>query len=152
MLDFTAIPVIDNHSHPFELDQNSSTPDSLARLFFHGMGDIPKVGVKKARRWGASDDLRHHIRNMGVAQTLICQLSQLFGCPPEARLFVYPNRFTPCRISLASACGRDGPHLSPRLGGHELDHPLDLPAPGRVLSRRDRHRSFVQSDCRKRRT
>jgi predicted TIM-barrel fold metal-dependent hydrolase len=57
--------------------------EGLARVFYHGMGDIPKAGIKKARQWGASDDLRHHLLHMGVVQTLVSQLSRLFGCPEE---------------------------------------------------------------------
>jgi uncharacterized protein len=83
MLDFTHIPVIDNHSHPFDLDKTKMDAETLARIFHHGMGDIPKAGEKKARRWGASDDLRHHLRHLGVVQTLVSQLSRLFDCPPE---------------------------------------------------------------------
>ena len=81
MLDFTHIPVIDNHSHPFDLAKAKMDSEGLARVFYHGMGDIPKAGIKKARQWGASDDLRHHLLHMGVVQTLVSQLSRLFGCP-----------------------------------------------------------------------
>jgi predicted TIM-barrel fold metal-dependent hydrolase len=83
MLDFTCVPVIDNHSHPFDPGKVTLDPESLARVFFHGMGDIPKMGVKKARLWGASDDLRHHLLHMGVVQTMVCQLSKVLGCPAE---------------------------------------------------------------------
>jgi len=47
------------------------------------MGDIPKEGVKKARLWEATEDLRHHLCHMGVVQTMVCQLSKLLGCPAE---------------------------------------------------------------------
>jgi predicted TIM-barrel fold metal-dependent hydrolase len=83
MLNFTQVPVIDHHSHPFELEKVILDPESLARVFFHGMGDVPKEGVKKARLWGATDDLRHHLCHMGVVQTMVCQLSKLLGCPAE---------------------------------------------------------------------
>jgi hypothetical protein len=83
MLDFTSVPVIDNHSHPFEREKATLDAESLARVFFHGMGDIPKIGVKKARLWGASDDLRHHLLHMGVVQTMVCQLSKVLGCPAD---------------------------------------------------------------------
>lgn len=68
MLDFTHIPVIDNHSHPFDLEKTKMDAETLARIFHHGMGDIPKVGVKKARLWGASDDLRHHLLHMELSR------------------------------------------------------------------------------------
>ncbi len=83
MLNFTQVPVIDHHSHPFELEKVILDTESLARVFFHGMGDIPKEGIKKARLWGATDDLRHHLCHMGVVQTMVCQLSKLLGCPAE---------------------------------------------------------------------
>ena len=95
MLDFTHIPVIDNHSHPFDLEKAKMDAETLARIFFHGMGDIPKVGVKKARLWGASDDLRHHLLHMGVVQTMVCQLSKLLGCPAELEAVAFErNRRT----------------------------------------------------------
>ena len=83
MLDFNKVPVIDNHSHPFDLEKVILDADSLAKVFFHGIGDIPKEGVKKARLWGATDELRHHLRHMGVVQTMVCLLSKLLGCPAE---------------------------------------------------------------------
>ena len=83
MLDFTHVPVIDNHSHPFEFEKVTLDEDSLAKVFFHGMGDIPKEGVKKAKLWGMTDELRFHLRHMGVVQTMVCQLSKLLGCSAE---------------------------------------------------------------------
>ena len=70
MLDFTHVPVIDNHSHPFEFEKVTLDEDSLAKVFFHGMGDIPKEGVKKAKLWGMTDELRYHLRHMGVVQLM----------------------------------------------------------------------------------
>ena len=83
MLDFGKVPVIDNHSHPFDLEKVTLDADSLAKVFFHGMGDIPKDGVKKAKLWGTTDELRYHLRHMGVIQTMVCQLSKLLGCQDE---------------------------------------------------------------------
>ena len=83
MLDFSEVPIIDNHSHPFDLEKVTLDADSLAKVFFHGMGDIPKEGVKKAKLWGTTDELRYHLRHMGVIQTMVCQLSKLLGCPDE---------------------------------------------------------------------
>ncbi|MHB0869491.1 MAG: amidohydrolase family protein [Chloroflexota bacterium] len=82
MLDFTATPVIDNHCHPIEPGKATLDPESLAREFFHGMGDLPKPGVKP-KLWGATDELRHHFPYLGVVQSLVSQLSRLFGCAPE---------------------------------------------------------------------
>jgi len=83
MLDFSKVPVIDNHSHPFDLEKKTLHADSLAKVFFHGMGDIPKEGIKRARLWGITDELQHHLGYMGVVQTMVCLLSKLFGCPAE---------------------------------------------------------------------
>lgn len=83
MLDLNGFPVIDHHSHPFEAEMATLDPESLARVFFHGMGDIPKAGVKKARQWGATDGLRYHFLHMGVVHTMVCQLSKVFGCRAE---------------------------------------------------------------------
>ena len=83
MLDFSGLPVIDQHSHPYDPAKATLDPESLARIFYHGMGDLPTAGVKKARHWGATDDLRHHFLHMGVVQTLVCQLSKVFQCPAE---------------------------------------------------------------------
>ncbi len=83
MMDFTDFPVIDHHCHVYEPEKAKLDSESLAREFHHGMADIPKPGVKKAKLWGASDELRQHFPNMGVVQTMICQLSKVLGCPPE---------------------------------------------------------------------
>ena len=83
MLDFAHIPVIDHHSHPFDHEKATLDPESLARVFFHGMGDIPKIDIKKAKLWGATAELRHHLWHMGVVQTMVCQLSKILGCPAE---------------------------------------------------------------------
>ena len=80
MLEFSKVPVIDNHSHPFDLGKKTLDADSLAKVFFHGIGDIPKEGVKKERLWGISDELQHHLRHMGVVQTMVSLLSRLLGC------------------------------------------------------------------------
>jgi hypothetical protein len=49
MLDFSKVPVIDNHSHPFDLEKVTLDADSLAKVFFHGMGDIPRLAAKTAK-------------------------------------------------------------------------------------------------------
>lgn len=82
MLDFTDLPVIDNHCHPMDPEKTVLDPESLAREFYHGMGDLPKPGIKP-RSWGATDELRYHFPNMGVVQTMVCQLSRVLGCPAE---------------------------------------------------------------------
>ncbi len=83
MLDLQSLPVIDHHSHPYDLKKVTLDPESLARIFFHGTGDLPTPGVEKARHWGATDDLRFHFLHMGVVQTMVCQLSKVLGCPAE---------------------------------------------------------------------
>jgi hypothetical protein len=83
MFDFNGFPVIDHHCHPFETEMATLDPESLARVFFHGSGDIPKPGIEKRRLWGATDDLRYHFLHMGVVHTMVCQLSKVFGCPGE---------------------------------------------------------------------
>ncbi len=40
-LDFTDIPVIDNHCHPMDPEKAFLDPGKLAREFYHGFGDIP---------------------------------------------------------------------------------------------------------------
>jgi len=83
MMDFTDFPVIDHHCHVLDPAKTKLDPESLAREFHHGMADIPKPGVKKAKLWDATDELRYHFPNMGVVQTMICQLSKVLDCPPE---------------------------------------------------------------------
>jgi uncharacterized protein len=82
MLDFTGVPVIDNHCHAMDPKKTTLDPEWLAREFFHGMGDLPKAGVKP-KLWGATDELRHHFPYLGVVQTAVCQLSRVLDCPPE---------------------------------------------------------------------
>ena len=82
MLDLAGVPVIDNHCHPIEPAKAALDPGSLAREFYHGMGDLPQPGAK-AKLWGATDELRRHFPNLGVVQTMVCQLSRVLECPPE---------------------------------------------------------------------
>ena len=82
MLDFSGFQVIDNHCHPIDPDKAILEPEALAREFYHGMGDIPRPGVKP-KLWGATDELGHHFPYMGVVQTMVSLLSRLFDCPPE---------------------------------------------------------------------
>ena len=82
MLDFTGIPVIDNHCHPIDPQKATLSPELLAREFYHGIADIPEPGVNP-RRWRASEELRHNFPNMGVVQTMVCQLSKVLGCAAE---------------------------------------------------------------------
>ncbi len=82
MLDFREAPVIDNHCHPMDPGKAAMDPAALAREFYHGMGDIPRPGVK-AKLWGATDDLRYHFPNVGVVHTMVAQLSRVLGCEPE---------------------------------------------------------------------
>jgi hypothetical protein len=46
------------------------------------MNDIPKPGVS-ARLWGVSEELHRHFLNMGVVQTMVCQLSKTLSCAAE---------------------------------------------------------------------
>ncbi len=84
MIEFTDVPVIDHHCHPYEHDQAFLDPVFLARTFFHGIGDIPKAdpGVKP-RFWDATDELQHHFTTMGVVQTMVRQLADVLDCPAE---------------------------------------------------------------------
>jgi len=95
MIDFTDFPVIDHHCHTYEPKKASLDPESLAREFFHGMGDIPGPVDIKARLWGATDELRYHFPNMGVVQTMVCQLAKVLGCPAELEAVAFErNRRT----------------------------------------------------------
>ena len=83
MIDFIRCPVVDNHCHVLEPEKRVLQPVDLAREFYHGMADLPKPGVAKAKLWGASADLQRHITEMGVVRTAICQLADLFSCPAD---------------------------------------------------------------------
>lgn len=84
MIDFTDVPVIDHHCHPYEPTEAFLEPVFLARSFFHGISDIPKTepGLKP-RFWDATDELQHHFTMMGVVQTMVCQLAKFFECPAD---------------------------------------------------------------------
>jgi predicted TIM-barrel fold metal-dependent hydrolase len=81
-LDFTNIPVIDNHCHPIDPGKAILDSESLAREFYHGIGDIPETGVRE-RLWSATNELRHHFPNIGVVNTMVFQLSRIFRCDPD---------------------------------------------------------------------
>ena len=82
MLDFTGAPAVDNHCHPMDPRKATLDPGALARELYHGIGDLPKEGVKP-RAWGASEELQGHFPNMGVVKTMVRQLSRVFDCEPE---------------------------------------------------------------------
>ncbi len=83
MMDFADFPVIDHHCHVYEPGKAHLDPESLAREFYHGMGDIPGAVDAKGRFRGATEELRYHFPNMGVVQTMVCQLSNVLGCPAD---------------------------------------------------------------------
>lgn len=82
-MNFNELPFIDHHCHPYEPGKAVLTPESLAREFFHGRGDIPDMSVPKPRMWGATDELRYHFAHMGVVRTLVCLLAEVLDCPAE---------------------------------------------------------------------
>jgi hypothetical protein len=95
MMNFNNLPFIDHHCHPYDPRKAVLEPESLAREFFHGMGDIPDMSAPKPRMWGTTDALRYHIPFMGVARTMVCQLSKVFDCPPDLDAVAHErNRLT----------------------------------------------------------
>ena len=94
-MNFNNLPFIDHHCHPYDPRKAILEPESLAREFFHGMGDIPDMSAPKPRMWGTTDALRYHIPFMGVARTMVCQLSKVFDCPPDLDAVAHErNRLT----------------------------------------------------------
>lgn len=84
MLTFEGVPVVDHHCHPYDPQKASLEPVELARVFFHGMGDIP-TEAPKPRHWGASPELEDHFLHMGVVGTLLCQMAALLKCPADLK-------------------------------------------------------------------
>jgi hypothetical protein len=81
MIDLKTFPVIDHHSHVLDPKKAVLEPALLAKEFFHGRGDIPNA--RPPREWGASEELRSNLRQMGVVNTMVCQLSRVLDCPAE---------------------------------------------------------------------
>ncbi len=134
-LDFTDIPVIDNHCHTIDPKKAILEAGSLAREFYHGIGDIPEDGVR-GRLWGATEELSRHFPNMGVVNTMVRQLSKLLGCAPTLEA-VASERNHQTSKSFAAYTRRL--YQDARIVGTVLDSPLprDDPAlsliPGKVL-------------------
>jgi len=134
-LDFTDIPVIDNHCHTIDPKKAILEAGSLAREFYHGIGDIPEDGVR-GRLWGATEELSRHFQNMGVVNTMVRQLSKLLGCAPTLEA-VASERNRQTSKSFAAYTRRL--YQDARIVGTVLDSPLprDDPAlsliPGKVL-------------------
>ena len=82
MIDLADVAVVDNHCHPLSSDTAILNADSLARQFYHGMGDVRGSDVGQDS-WEVSPELRHHLRHLGVIQTMVCQLAPLLECPAE---------------------------------------------------------------------
>lgn len=83
VIDFGDVSFIDHHCHPYEPGKAVLDAGSLAKEFFHGMGDLPDPAIPKARHWPTTDGLAYHLQQTGVVHTLVCQLSKLFDCPPD---------------------------------------------------------------------
>ena len=135
MLDFTGVPVVDNHCHPIDPGKKTLTPELLAKEFYHGQGDLPESGVS-GRSWKASDQLRHHFPYMGVVQTAVCQLSRLLGCETELEaVAVERNRRTEESFAdYASLLYQDAGIVATVLdSGLASGHPALSLTPGRVL-------------------
>ncbi|MFH1032170.1 MAG: amidohydrolase family protein [Chloroflexota bacterium] len=81
MIDLASLPVFDHHCHPYDPAKAVLEPWLLAREFHHGMRDIPSD--KAPNTWGMSEELRYHFKNMGVVNTMVCQLARVFKCPAE---------------------------------------------------------------------
>ena len=93
-LDFTNTPVFDNHCHPLDEKKTFMDPETLAKEFYHGIGDIPVEGIR-GRYWGVTEELRQHFPYMGVVNTMVRQLSKLFGCPSTLKAVAQErNRLT----------------------------------------------------------
>lgn len=134
-LDFSDIPVIDNHCHPMDPEKVVLDPGKLAREFYHGMGDIPEDGVR-GRLWGATDELRHHFQYLGVVNTMVHQLSKVLGCAPTLEAVAAErNRHT----SKSFAAYARRLYQDAGIVGTVLDSPLPLDdpvldlIPGKVL-------------------
>lgn len=93
-LDFSLVPVIDNHCHPLDPQKAQLDTELLVREFYHGFGDLPKTGVNP-RRWDVSESLYQHLPYLGIVQTLVHQLSKLLDCTPTLDAVVHArNRQT----------------------------------------------------------
>jgi predicted TIM-barrel fold metal-dependent hydrolase len=100
-------------------------PGMLAREFHHGMGDLPVDGVR-ARRWGASEELRFHFPYMGVVNTMVRQLSKVLECAPTLEaVSAERNR----HASKDFAAYARQLYLDARIIGTVLDSPLPLDDP-----------------------
>ena len=80
MLDFSHSPLFDNHCHPIDPRKATLTPERLAREFYHGLSDEPAA---PGQPWDASAEVWSNITNLGVVQTMVCQLASVLGCEPE---------------------------------------------------------------------
>ncbi len=90
-MDLTQFPVIDNHCHPLIPGKAQLDPLSLAREFYHGLGDLDDSSPKGALSAARMADLA----SLGVVHTLVRQLASLFDCTPDlAAVAIERNRRT----------------------------------------------------------
>ncbi|WP_165452123.1 amidohydrolase family protein [Paenibacillus thalictri] len=79
-MNFSNVPVFDNHTHTLDPRSIQLTPLELALNFLHGYRDVlPKTPGGPN---GISEELQLHIENMGVVHTMVNHLSKLFACEP----------------------------------------------------------------------
>ncbi len=90
-MDLSQIPVVDNHCHPLIPSRAQLDPLSLAREFYHGIGDIDNGSAKGV----ASPERLADLAQFGVVHTLVRQLARLFDCPCDlAAVVIERNRRT----------------------------------------------------------
>jgi predicted TIM-barrel fold metal-dependent hydrolase len=124
-LDFNDIPVVDNHCHPMDPKKAVLDPELLAHEFYHGIGDIPEVGVR-GRLWGATEELSRHFPYIGVVNTLVLQLSKVLECAPTLEA-VATERNSHTSKSFAAYARRL--YHDAGIVGTVLDSPLPLDDP-----------------------
>lgn len=92
MFSFSHLPFFDNHTHNIRVTNHTLEPLDLVLPFIHGYGDIPdEQGHRKEGSNGkqyCSAQYAEHVRNTGVAKTLINYLSQKFCCEPTLEAVV----------------------------------------------------------------
>jgi len=78
LLDLTDFPVIDHHSHEFDLKaMNNPDPLRFAQMYYHGDWND---GQAPEGQSGMSKTLNYNLSNNGVVLATVAEFSQLFGC------------------------------------------------------------------------
>lgn len=82
-MDFSKIPMFDNHTHALDYTMTKADPDTCAGFLCHGLREHHDDTVPFPSYIPASPELNGHIRSLGNVQMMTHYLAEYFGCEED---------------------------------------------------------------------